>query len=67
MICPACGSKDVHRSHRHWWERPMVLIGIRPYRCSDCRHRFFSGTVRRYEASKRSQQEDAERAKKTKD
>ena len=42
MICPSCGSKRVHRSHRKWYELPMKLIGIRPYRCHECRKRFFS-------------------------
>jgi hypothetical protein len=43
MICPHCGSKKVHRSRRRWYEYPMRLIGIRPYRCHQCCERFFTG------------------------
>jgi len=42
MTCPSCGSDNVHRSRRKWYERPISLIGIRPYRCYHCDRRFFS-------------------------
>jgi hypothetical protein len=54
MICPACGSTKVHRSRRKWYERPMSLIKVRPYRCHACQHRFFSGKVQQDEPEARA-------------
>jgi DNA-directed RNA polymerase subunit RPC12/RpoP len=45
LICPSCGNKNVHRSHRRWYERPLVFMGVRPYRCHDCHQRFFSKPI----------------------
>ena len=40
--CPACESHDCRRSHRrNLRERSLGWIGIRPYRCRECRARFW--------------------------
>jgi len=38
--CPRCGSNQTIRSHRRLLER--LLFALKPYRCADCHHRFFS-------------------------
>jgi len=39
--CPWCGS-SAHRSRIRWYDRPRrALFGKHPYRCSNCRHRFW--------------------------
>jgi hypothetical protein len=42
LNCPRCLSKDVRRS-RHSSFLPLVLaqFGLHPYRCRNCRKRFF--------------------------
>jgi hypothetical protein len=41
-VCPKCGSGYAQRSHRRGWkERLGALIGLYPYRCWDCDHRFY--------------------------
>jgi predicted RNA-binding Zn-ribbon protein involved in translation (DUF1610 family) len=39
--CPACGSDDLRRTHRRWYNRLMKLMGIPTahYICADCRWR----------------------------
>jgi DNA-binding NtrC family response regulator len=39
--CPRCSSMNVRRSRRRWldWLPPLILVA--PYRCRDCRTRFF--------------------------
>ncbi|HLW78042.1 MAG TPA: hypothetical protein VKU44_00445 [Terriglobia bacterium] len=37
-LCPWCGSQDLRRSHRTWWERRRGKPPM--YRCQECRHRF---------------------------
>lgn len=42
--CPECQSKQVRRSRRRGaLERIFSLLGYLPYRCRDCKHRFFFG------------------------
>lgn len=42
MICPNCKSQDVSRSHRRkGFERLISFFGIYPFRCFDCRNRFY--------------------------
>lgn len=36
-VCPKCG-KAARRSHRLIWER--LLLVMKTYRCTECRHRF---------------------------
>lgn len=43
-VCPSCGSKNVSRSaRRNFVERALSLFRVLPYRCQDCRYRFFGG------------------------
>lgn len=37
-LCPWCGSAEIRRSHRTWWERRRGKPPM--YRCRDCDHRF---------------------------
>jgi hypothetical protein len=41
IACPRCSSISVRRSRRRWldWLPPVILSA--PYRCRDCRTRFF--------------------------
>src|SRR5689334_476934 len=34
--CPYCLSAHLRRSHRHFYEKPLSLLGIRPLRCLRC-------------------------------
>jgi hypothetical protein len=38
--CPSCRSANIKRSHRYFFERPLSIFGVWPYRCSDCKARF---------------------------
>ena len=42
LFCPFCGSADVVRSSRRWYERCVSCLGIYPFRCLDCRCRFLA-------------------------
>lgn len=42
MPCPVCRSHNIYASRRRKLERgPLTWIGILPYRCSECRARFY--------------------------
>jgi hypothetical protein len=43
MECPECGATKIHKSHRRGTtERTvLVLFAVHPYRCSECRARFY--------------------------
>ncbi|MBI2091155.1 MAG: hypothetical protein HYT78_20845 [Deltaproteobacteria bacterium] len=41
LQCPQCGSKDVRKSVRWLWERPLAITLLRPYRCQGCYTRFW--------------------------
>ncbi len=42
LICPHCDSDNIRRSHRiNLRERALNLVLISPYRCKDCRQRFW--------------------------
>jgi transposase-like protein len=45
MKCPHCGSTDVGRSHRRFFER--LLFGLRPFRCHTCLRRFLKRSSER--------------------
>jgi hypothetical protein len=39
--CPYCRSTNIARSHRRYsLEKPLSILGLWPYRCSDCKARF---------------------------
>ena len=44
LVCHACGSNLIHRSHHsNSFERILLrLVGARPFRCESCEHRFYS-------------------------
>jgi hypothetical protein len=39
--CPHCGGDELHRSRRRRLDRILSIIGLLPYRCSDCCRRFY--------------------------
>jgi hypothetical protein len=42
LACPRCGSAaQVRRSKRRPWERLMIVLALRPYRCENCQRRFW--------------------------
>jgi hypothetical protein len=42
MLCPKCNSNRVYRSHRRGIvDRLSCGLNRYPYRCHDCKHRFF--------------------------
>src|ERR1044071_10474287 len=45
MNCPSCDSQQIHRSRRKELLESSLftLLFIRPFRCTLCDHRFFSG------------------------
>lgn len=45
MICPRCGNYSGLRSHRRKIEYLLGIFGILPWRCADCRRRFYARTV----------------------
>src|SRR5690349_11695272 len=52
--CPYCLSANVRRSHRHFYEKPLSLLGIRPLRCLRCYARswkFLSSNRLRFQKS----------------
>jgi uncharacterized protein YlaI len=46
VFCPYCRSKAVRRSMRRGMLESAILrlIPVRPFRCKDCDHRFYSRT-----------------------
>ena len=40
--CSRCGSSVMCLSRTRIWERPLRLIQVRPYRCWECRYRFYA-------------------------
>jgi hypothetical protein len=39
--CPSCASASIRRSHRRSIERLWSWIGLYPFRCLSCEHRFW--------------------------
>lgn len=45
MICSRCGSDNCLRSHRRKVELFLAVAGILPWRCLDCRARFYARRI----------------------
>ena len=41
IACPQCSSKNIRRAQRRWLDWLLTLIFLIPYRCRDCRTRFY--------------------------
>jgi DNA-directed RNA polymerase subunit RPC12/RpoP len=42
LVCDSCGSTSIRRSKRQSvWEMSKMLMGIYPFRCTDCGARFW--------------------------
>jgi hypothetical protein len=44
LVCPKCGGNKVRRATRLFWERALMLLRVRPFRCNRCYHRFYART-----------------------
>jgi hypothetical protein len=42
MICPKCNQNRAHRSHRTIKDWAVSWLALKPYRCHDCKHRFYA-------------------------
>lgn len=42
MICPKCQENRAHRSHRTLRDWMVSWLALKPYRCRNCRHRFYA-------------------------
>jgi len=40
LRCPRCQGCEIARSRRRWYEEPLGLVGLRPFRCRSCYCRF---------------------------
>src|ERR1041384_8684963 len=38
--CPYCSTMKMRRSHRNFFEKPLSIFGLWPYRCLHCKARF---------------------------
>ena len=41
MKCPKCREQNVRRSHRRFFDYIFSAVGMVPYRCNACEHRFY--------------------------
>ena len=39
--CSVCSFSVLARSRVRWYEWPIILLGLRPYRCQSCQRRFW--------------------------
>jgi transposase-like protein len=47
--CPYCSSTHMRRSHRYFFEKPLSLFGLWPYRCLHCKARFLKMLGRHFD------------------
>ena len=40
LKCPHCRTTQLRKSHRKPHEVVLGLVGLRPFRCASCSHRF---------------------------
>jgi len=40
--CPNCKEREAYRSARRWYERPLAVLGLLPYRCARCSTRYLA-------------------------
>jgi hypothetical protein len=41
VTCPQCRSMEVRYSQQRFWERLLIVLLLCPYRCENCRIRFW--------------------------
>ncbi len=41
IVCPLCRTPTTHRSKARFYDFPLLLIFLRPYRCMSCYKRFY--------------------------
>ena len=46
LRCTKCGSAFMRRSRTRFWQRPLRLLLLRPYRCRECGHRRYASLER---------------------
>src|ERR1041384_2006035 len=47
--CPYCSTMKMRRSHRYFFEKPLSIFGLWPYRCVHCKARFLKMLGRRFD------------------
>jgi hypothetical protein len=47
--CPYCSNTHMRRSHRHFFEKPLSIFGLWPYRCLHCKARFLKMLGRHFD------------------
>ena len=47
--CPYCSSPYMRRSHRYFFEKPLSIFGLWPYRCLHCKARFLKMLGRHFD------------------
>jgi transposase-like protein len=47
--CPYCSSPYMRRSHRYFFEKPLSIFGLWPYRCQHCKARFLKMLGRHFD------------------
>jgi hypothetical protein len=41
-LCPQCGTHRIaRRSRLRWYDLPLLLMFVRPVRCTDCYERYY--------------------------
>jgi hypothetical protein len=48
-LCPYCSSMHMRRSHRYFFEKPLSIFGLWPYRCLQCKVRFLKMLGRHFD------------------
>lgn len=44
--CSKCGSQNIRYAQLRFYDYPLMLFFLRPYRCNKCQKRFFSFRTR---------------------
>jgi hypothetical protein len=47
--CPYCLTPYMRRSHRYFFEKPLSIFGLWPYRCLHCKARFLKMLGRHFD------------------
>lgn len=42
-FCPYCLTKVLEPARLRWWQYPLLLLLVRPFRCPHCFERLFRG------------------------
>ncbi|MBS0210041.1 MAG: hypothetical protein JSS27_13920 [Planctomycetes bacterium] len=45
ICCPTCSYSEVRRSRPRWFELPLMILFLQPFRCVCCQRRFWARVV----------------------